>query len=122
MKLGKLMLIISIITICIIGLVPQNISNAQTIKEVSEQFQAKDNEKVSYDTLKEIIGKVLGFLQVATGLITVIIFATTGYSYIVATPDIKREVKAKMLPIVLGTVLVFSAISISKFIIGSIES
>lgn len=123
MKYVKVILIILISFICIVGFMQQNVSNARTIVDVSEEFKAEedDDNKVSYGTLKEVIGDILGFLQVATGLITVIIIATTGYSYIVATPDIKGEMKRKMLPMILGIILVFGAISISKFIVGAME-
>lgn len=122
MNIYQRILIILIMIICIIGFMPQNISNANTIQDISQSFEAKDNDKVSYTSLTDIIGKLLGFLQIATGLISVVIIATTGYSYIVTTPpDLKGELKRKMLPVILGLMLVFSAVSIAKFIVGAIE-
>lgn len=107
----------------IFSMVLPKISNAaKTIDSIAGEFNPENNDNVSYNSLKEIIAKLLGFLQVATGLISVIVIATTGYSYIVTTPpDLKGEMKRKMLPVILGLILVFSAVSIAKFIVGSIE-
>lgn len=122
MKMFPKILIFLIIIFSIFAIIPQNVLAAKTIKEISEEFKREDNSKVSYNSLKEVIGKLLGFLQIATGLISVVIIATTGYSYIVTTPpDLKGEMRRKMLPVILGLILVFSAVSIAKFIVGSME-
>lgn len=67
--------------------------------------------------IKVIINRLLGFLRVISALILVLILATTGYQYIVATPEIKGELKKKMLPVILGIILIFAAVSIAGFII-----
>lgn len=122
MKMFPKILIFLIIIFSIFVIIPQNVLAAKTIQEISEEFKREDNSKVSYNSLKEVIGKLLGFLQIATGLISVVIIATTGYSYIVTTPpDLKGEMRRKMLPVILGLILVFSAVSIAKFIVGSME-
>lgn len=68
--------------------------------------------------LQGTIGKLLGFLQVASGLVAVLMIAIVGFNYIVSTPDVKDEMKKKLLPIIIGIVLVFGATSIARFIIG----
>lgn len=69
--------------------------------------------------LMPIIGKILGFLQVTSGLLAVVIIAVTGVNYVVFTPsDMRGEMKHKMLPLVLGVVLVFGAVSIAKFVVS----
>lgn len=74
------------------------------------------------EDLQKMLGKILGFLQVASGLVSVLVIAFLGFTYIVEDANIKNEVKSKMLPILIGLVLVFSAVSISKFILGAVES
>ena len=69
---------------------------------------------------KDVISKILGFLQVASGLISVIVIAFSGFRYVVAeTADVKGEVKKKMLPMIIGMVLVFSATTVAKFLLGA---
>ena len=73
----------------------------------------------NYGTLQTTIGKLLGFLQVASGLVGVIVIATTGFNYILsADADMKAEIKKKGLPIIVGFAIVFGAVSIAKFLIG----
>ena len=73
----------------------------------------------SYSTgLSATIGKLLGFLQVASGLVAILMIAIVGFNYIISTPDVKEEMKKKMLPIIIGLVLVFGAVSVAKFILG----
>ena len=68
----------------------------------------------NYGTLQTTIGKLLGFLQVASGLVGVIVIATTGFNYILsADADMKAEIKKKGLPIIVGFAIVFGAVSIA---------
>ena len=71
--------------------------------------------------VKGIIGKLLGFLQMASGLITILMIAFMGFNYIVGTPSVKEEMKKTALPILIGVILVFGATSIATFIIGTVE-
>ena len=69
--------------------------------------------------MQGVIGKLLNFLQIASGLVAVLMIAIVGFGYIVAqTSDMKAEFKNKGLPIIIGIVLVFGATSIAKFFIG----
>lgn len=70
------------------------------------------------DGLATVIGKLLGFLQVASGIVAVLMIAIVGFNYIISTPEVKDEMKKKMLPIIIGIVLVFGATSVAKFLIG----
>lgn len=68
--------------------------------------------------LTDVIARLLGFLQIASGVIAVLMIAIVGFNYIISTPEIKDEMKKKMLPIIVGIVLVFGATSVAKFLIG----
>lgn len=71
------------------------------------------------NSFKKTLGKILGFLEVASGITAIVVIAFLGFQYIVSTPpNMKNEAKNKMLPIVIGVVLVFGAVSIAKFILG----
>ena len=68
-----------------------------------------------------IIRKLLGFLQVASALMSVLVIAFTGFQYIVsADAEMKNEMKKKMLPIIIGLILVFFATSITTFLLGAV--
>lgn len=66
-----------------------------------------------------IIKVLLGFLQIASALISILVIAFTGFNYIMASDaDMKSEMKKKMLPLIIGLICVFSASSIASFLIG----
>lgn len=69
-----------------------------------------------------IIRHLLGFLEVASGLLSILVIAFTGFQYIVAADaEVKTEMKKKMLPIIIGLILVFSASAIVSFLLGAVQ-
>ncbi len=74
------------------------------------------------DSFKGVVETILGFLQVISGLLSVVIIAVTGFKYITETPDMRNELKKSMVPIVVGLLLVFFATTIAKFFIGVFEA
>lgn len=119
MKTMYKVLAVLIIAVSMLVIMPDNMSLAATAADAGN---AIDGITVSgggdVSKLQNVVGKLLGFLQVASGIIAVLMIAITGFQYIVETPEVKKEIKAKMLPIIVGIVLVFGATSIAKFIIG----
>lgn len=119
MKTMYKVLTILIIAVSMLVIMPDNMSLAATAADAGsaiDGIQVTGGGDVS--KLQSVIGKLLGFLQVASGIIAVLMIAITGFQYIVETPEVKSEIKKKMLPIIVGIVLVFGATSIAKFIIG----
>ena len=52
---------------------------------------------------------------------SVLVIAFTGFQYIVsADAEMKNEMKKKMLPIIIGLILVFFATSITTFLLGAV--
>lgn len=89
-----------------------------TIKKVTPSYIASSN----YSELQTTIGYILNFLQIASGLTSVIMIAFTGFKLIFeVNPKVVEETKKTMFPIVFGIVLTFGAASIAKFIIGAVE-
>ena len=68
--------------------------------------------------LSNVVNRLLGFLQIASALIAVVMIAVTGFRYIIETPEMKNELKKSMIPIIVGILLVFFAASIAKFFIS----
>ena len=111
---------ILMILVSTLVIMPVNMSFASDATAAIEGVKNKTNETSSnnYESLQGTIGKLLGFLQIASALIAVLVLAYTGFNYIVGTPDVKDEMKKKGVPIVVGFVLVFGATSIAKFLVG----
>ena len=123
MKILSKVGIILVVFACLFVTISQNVSNASVSSMVKGTAPSEINTKIGNELATKVISKILGFLQVASGLISVLIIAFSGFQYIVAeTADLKGEIKKKMLPLVLGIVLVFSATTIAKFLISVVAS
>ena len=117
--LQKLMLILLLVA-CVAYVMPQNVvmaDDASTILAGVKGDQGAASGAAS--TLTTVVNRLLGFLQVASGLVAVLMIAITGFNYIVSTPEVKNEMKSKMLPIIIGILLVFGAVSVARFIIST---
>lgn len=110
--------IILIILLTEIFVFPSNFVRAETVSNVVGGMAPSTVNPTYYSNLQTVIGMILGFLQIASGLTTVIMVAFLGFKFLTETPEVKGQVKEKFLPIIIGIVLVFGATSISKFIIG----
>ncbi len=69
-----------------------------------------------------VVNKILGFLQIASALVAVVMIAVTGFRYIMETPDMKNELKKSMVPIIVGLLLVFFATTIAKFFVNIFQT
>ena len=101
MKTMYKVLAILIIAVSMLVIMPDNMSLAATAADAGsaiDGIQVTGGGDVS--KLQSVIGKLLGFLQVASGIIAVLMIAITGFQYIVETPEVKSEIKKKMLPII----------------------
>lgn len=118
MKKMKNILIILIIALIAICILPQSEVKAATVSGIVGNISPTNVPKSNYSGLQTVIGTILGFLQVASGLTSVIMIAFLGFKLLTETPEVKGQVKDRFLPIVIGLVVVFGAVSISRFVIG----
>ena len=100
------------------AIMPVNMSFASDATSAIDGVKADETGSANYSSLQGTIGKLLGFLQIASALVAVLVLAYTGFNYIVGTPEMKDEMKKKGVPIIVGFVLVFGATSIAKFLVG----
>lgn len=117
----NIILKIIVIAIVITGIltIPQNKVEAKgnyTVSGIAGMMSPDYVNPDKYSPLQRVIGKILGFLQVASALTTVVVVAFLGFKMLTETPEVKREVKQKGLPIIIGVVLVFGATSVASFI------
>ncbi len=123
MKIIKKLSILILISLFMVNISSTNfISNAAKLSDDVDGFQADITANAVSKTasLKTVVNRLLGFLRIISALVLVLVLGTTGYKYIVATPEIKGELKKRMLPVIIGIILVFSAASIAAFILGAI--
>lgn len=121
MKILKKLSILILLGLFFINIFSLNFALGAKLSDDVSGFEAKIDSNVARSTksLKIIANRLLGFLRIISALILVLVLGTTGYQYIVAAPDIRKELKNKMLPVILGILLVFSAVTIASFILGA---
>lgn len=88
-----------------------------TVGDAIKGFKAEKQDESTSSNLKMVIRRFLGVLRIISGLVLVIVLATTGFKYITSTPDVKAEIKSKMFPVIMGLVLVYGAVSIATFFV-----
>ncbi len=123
MKTFSKVLLILIMAICMVTFISQNVSFAGDAVDAGGALDAintaTDGGKVEgTEGLSKMAGKIVVFLQVASGIAAVIMIAVTGFRYVIETPEVKGELKKNMFPIIVGMVLVFFAVSIARFFLG----
>ena len=124
MKMFQKILVIALISMLMFTLMPVISSNAVDVGNTISQMNGSksnitDNDTTPFITLGDTI---LTFLQILSGIAAVIMIAISGFRYIVETPEVKGEIKKTMLPIVIGIILVFAAVSIAKFFLGMFKN
>jgi hypothetical protein len=126
MKKAEKMLIIFMIIICSFVIIPQSEVRADdeakeesiSVSGIVKGIRPTDPTEDKYSDLAEVVGKILGFLQIASGITTVIMIAFLGFELITSMPETREAIKKKMFPIIIGIMLVFGATSIASFIIS----
>lgn len=123
MKMIRKIIILAIISLCMNGIFLNGIVYGKvSLSTDISGFKAEisDNTVKKSASLKSIVGRFLGFLRVISAFVLVIILGTTGYKYIVATPEIKEDIQRRMFPIIFGIIFVFAASAIAGFILKGI--
>ena len=116
MKTVYKMLAILVIAMCTLVIMPKNVSLAddRNVTMNVNFAEAKNNAT----KVTGILGKLLGFLQVVSGVTAVIVIAWTGFNFIFAGAEVKTDMLKKFLPIIIGLVLVFGATTVANFVIS----
>ena len=122
MNILKKLSILIFICVFLINIFTPSFTLASKLSDDVSGFEANIDSNVARRTrsLKTVVNRLLGFLRIVSAFILVLVLGTSGYKYIVATPEIKGELKKKMLPVIFGVILIFSAVTIAGFILGAI--
>ena len=73
------------------------------------------NEQTS-DQMNEIVGTILGFVQVIGSAIAVIMIVVLGIKYMVGSAEEKAEYKKTMIPYLVGAICIFAASTIANVV------
>ncbi len=122
-KISKILLILPLIITVSIGVLQTEVRAEEDVEILDGiTIGPKEPNDSAINGVKAVVENILGFLQLLSGLLAVILIAVTGFRYIVDTPDVKSELKKSMVPIIVGLLLVFFATTIAKFFVGIFEN
>lgn len=120
----KIMMIFFTI-LCLTVIMPTNISIATgQLNEIIVNMGKSEapSNSTGITRLKNTVKRLLGAIRILTGLALIIMVAYTGFKIVVGdTPEGKNSVKKSMIPLITGTLIVFSATTIASFIIRVFE-
>lgn len=120
MEIIKKMPLVLCIIFCLIAVF--SINSMPVLASVkSKMNEVSTGQEPKGDELKSVVGKILGLLRLLTGLLSIVVIAYTGFTFVTETPEGKAKVKDKMIPIVVGILLTFMATNIAVFIVGLFE-
>lgn len=66
--------------------------------------------------LQGMAGKVLGLIQAATAILAVVLIAVFGFKFVLGSAQEKADYQKSFIPLIVGVVVVFAAVSIAKLI------
>ena len=90
--------------------------------EATSTLNATKPKESEVSELKTLAGKILGFLQWAAGIIAVLIIAILGIKYMMGSLEEKAEYKKSFVPLVVGIIVVFGAITIANLLVNTFNS
>lgn len=127
MKIGSKIMLFFIIAIMLFVQLP-TISFAEggdisSMVKATNPGESDVTTSIGNEMASNVIKKVLALLQLSSALIAVVVIALTGFKYVFDNNiEVKNEMKQKMLPIVIGLMLVFSATTVAKFLMGVVRA
>ena len=114
----KIVMIIRIaLIVVLIASMSSTVLAAATAKDPSTWTANQPNSS----TMTDIIGNVLGFVQLLGSAIAVIMVVVLGIKYMVGSAEEKAEYKKTMIPYAVGAVCIFGASNISKIVYDAVS-
>lgn len=120
----KYIKMISIIFLIIIILLNVNIDVfagklSDQLKDLNPDIKgAQDKSKNLFD----IAGKILGIMQIICAIATVVLTGIFGFNFILGSAEKKASFKESFIPLIIGIVILFSAVSIGKLVFWGIST
>lgn len=111
MKTRTAKILVAIATLLLVMVMGISVAQALTPSEITGNASTEVSNSV-----KDIGGKVLGVLQVAGVVISVIILVVIGIKYMMGSAEEKAEYKKTMMPYIIGAIIIFAAPTIANVV------
>ena len=113
----KVVKIISVLLIAIMVITTTTSVFAATMEEVTEGMKQKA-QTVDSGKITSPAGSIMGVLQVAGMVISVIVLIVIGIKYLMGSVEQKAEYKKSFVPYIVGAILVFAASAIAGIVVN----
>lgn len=110
--------VVMIIRILLIMVVIASLANS-VLAYSPDSWSANEN---ATEGMKDLVGRILGFVQVVGSAAAVIMIVVLGIKYMVGSVEEKAEYKKTMVPYAVGAICIFAASNIAKFIYDAVTS
>ena len=71
---------------------------------------------IDAEPLKNMAGRILGLVQIASAVATVVLVAVFGFKFIMGSANEKADYQKSFIPLIVGVVVVFSATYIAELL------
>lgn len=111
-KISKIVIIL-LVAIMLVMVVQSSVFAAT---DYLGSISASDPDAKYVSGLQGMAGKVLGLIQAATAVLAVILIAVFGFKFVLGSAQEKADYQKSFIPLIVGVVVVFAAVSIAKLI------
>lgn len=87
-----------------------------TLRSSMNPWGKSKGDAVGDSNLKKVLAQIFTVIQLAGTGISIIMVMWCGISYMVSSVEQKAELKKRMVPILIGSILIVSSVNILKFI------
>lgn len=119
MKTNKIIkILLALLVFCLIFIFLQSevfaegASTGSAIDAMSNMKETKLDEADGTGKLGPIINAAIGLIQIAGTGISMVMVSVLGIKYMLAAPNDKADVKKQILPLVIGAIILFSAVNL----------
>lgn len=110
MEIKNIIICIMCVIVVSFLFVPQSLAIADiktTMKDANTPVEGGAEEGIG-----EVINIIIGLLQIAGTGIALIVITMCGIKYIIASPGEKADIKKQIIPIIIGCILLFGAVTL----------
>ena len=118
MKTKTLKIVTTLLMVMFVVATFSNVALADSAKEIANSITANTS-SVDAGPLKDMAGKILGLVQIASAVAAVILIAVFGFKFIMGSANEKADYQKSFIPLIVGVVVVFAASSIANLIFST---
>lgn len=119
MKRKKIIIILIILMICILNMT--NVYGTQSSKIDTGDYEPTDLDSSDYETAFDMVSTIVSVITVGGIAISIVSLMYLGIKYMYGSVEERAEYKRTMIPMFIGTILLFSSATIVSIIYNLVK-